>query len=538
MRVPRRPPESQGSWHPWANGALAALLAAIVAWLGPPGADLAAHVFQRNLFVEHGFALWTNYWYAGRYSFVGYSLLYYPLAAVTGIKLLAVLSVALATVSFTVVAERAWGSAAVWAARVFALAAAASVLTAAFPYGLGLALALTSLVALGSRRHIVFAALAALTFATSPLAFVLLLVVLAGVAASRTRQEVVRPAVAIAVVGMVAAVVWRLFPSSGRFPFSTAELAAALTFCGLGIAFTWGVERARVLRYIFIAYALAIIAAFVVPSGIGENVARLRYAAVPLTVLTLSLRRWRPLPWALAAFALALSWNATPLAYSFVRTSSDPSSVASYWQPVVRYLHAHLTPSYRVEAVDTAGHWEAVYLAQAEIPIVRGWFRQDDFPQNELLYDPLGRAAYLAWLHRMGARYVVLSDAPLDYSARNEAKLLRSGHSGLKVVYRTADAVVYSVPSPVPILTGPGRPRVLALGESTIHMQLTEPGTYKLALRYTPYMSAPNACLQETPDGMTLLRIGAAGKYDLAFSVTASHALAAIAGRTSSCPGP
>src|SRR5207249_9398439 len=125
--------------------------------LGPPGTDLAAHVFQRDLFVQHGFALWSNYWYAGRYSFVGYSLIYYPLAAWLGIKLLAVLSVAGATAAFTAVAERTWGTAAVWAGRVFAFAAAASVITAAFPYGLGLAFALTALVAVSARRWVVFA---------------------------------------------------------------------------------------------------------------------------------------------------------------------------------------------------------------------------------------------------------------------------------------------------------------------------------------------------------------------------------------------
>src|SRR5207247_4817137 len=125
--------------HLMANAAGAAALAALLAWLGPPGADLAAHVFQRNLFLHHGFALWTNYWYAGRYSFVGYSLIYYPLAAWVGIKLLAVLSVAGATAAFTVVAERTWGSAAVWAARFFGVAAAAAVISAAFPYVLGLA---------------------------------------------------------------------------------------------------------------------------------------------------------------------------------------------------------------------------------------------------------------------------------------------------------------------------------------------------------------------------------------------------------------
>src|SRR3954471_19651904 len=119
--------------RPAANAAGAAVLAALLGWLGPPGADLAAHVFQRDLFLEHGFALWTNYWYAGRYSFVGYSLIYYPLAALLGIKLLAVLSVAGATAAFTAVVERTWGAAAIWAGRFFAVAAGGVAVTGGVP---------------------------------------------------------------------------------------------------------------------------------------------------------------------------------------------------------------------------------------------------------------------------------------------------------------------------------------------------------------------------------------------------------------------
>jgi hypothetical protein len=524
------------AWRPGLNAAAAAAFAAIVAWAGPPGADFAAHVFQRNLYLTHGFALWTNYWYAGRYSFVGYSLAYYPLAALIGIKLLAVLSVAGATAAFTAVSERTWGSAAIWAGRCFAVAAAASVLTAAFPYGLGLAFALAALVALSHGRPWVFAALVALTFAASPLAFVLLLVALGAVAASRSRREITKPALAIVGVGAAGAVLWRMFPGGGRFPFSTIELLAALTFCGLGFALTWRVERARILRSFFAVYAVVCLAAYVVPSALGENVARLRFAALPLAVLTLSLRRWRPRPYAIVALVLALAWNATPLAYSYFRTSSDLSASAAYWRPVVGFLHQNLTPAYRVEAVDTAGHWEAVYLAQARIPIVRGWFRQDDFPQNELLYDALGPRAYLAWLHRLGVRYVVLTNAPLDYSARTEAQLLRSGRSGLVPVFETRDATVYSVPSPVPIVTGPGSPRVLALGGSHIVLSLTQPGTYRVALHYSPYMAAQNACISKTRDGMIDLQARRSGVLNLAFTVTASHALAAISGSHSSCP--
>src|SRR5205085_12293352 len=140
---------------------------------------------------------------------------------------------------------------------------------------------------------------------------------------------------------------------------------------------------------------------------------------------------------ALAAMALALGWNLTPIAYSLGRGAEDPSSARSYWTPSIRFLRARDDPSYRVEAVDTSGHWDAAYLAEAGIPIVRGWFRQGDFPQNELLYDSLGRRSYLAWLRLMGVRYVVLTDAPVDYSARGEARLLRSGRSGPRRVFRS-----------------------------------------------------------------------------------------------------
>jgi hypothetical protein len=233
--------------------------------------------------------------------------------------------------------------------------------------------------------------------------------------------------------------------------------------------------------------------------------------------------------------ALALSWNATPLAFSVVRNANDPSSQAAYWQPVIRFLHRELTPSYRVEAVDTAGHWDAVYLARAGIPIVRGWFRQDDFPQNELLYDRFGPRGYLRWLHALGVRYVVLTTAPLDYSARREAALLRSGRSGLRVVFRTQNATVYVVPEPVPIVTGPAAPRVLALRESSLVLGLHRAGTYHVSLHYSPYLAAVGACVRESANGMVVLRARRAGVLKLAFTVTASHALAAISGSRSNC---
>ena len=76
----------------------------------------------------------------------------------------------------------------------------------------------------------------------------------------------------------------------------------------------------------------------------------------------------------------------------------DPTSQPRFWAATVGALRSRLTPDYRVELVDTAGHWGAFYLARAGIPLARGWYRQDDFPQNSVLYGPL----YSAQLPRIG----------------------------------------------------------------------------------------------------------------------------------------
>src|SRR6476469_4067599 len=142
--------DGRASWRSWrvpivgeallCTG-LAAVTASLLVWLGPRGGDLAAHEYQRRLFLLHGFTLWDNFWYAGRYAFVNYSVLYYPLAALVGIGLLSVLTVALAAGAFARLLEREWGPAARWAGRSFALLWPGVILAAELPLALGVALA-------------------------------------------------------------------------------------------------------------------------------------------------------------------------------------------------------------------------------------------------------------------------------------------------------------------------------------------------------------------------------------------------------------
>ncbi|MDX6475178.1 MAG: hypothetical protein QOH95_689 [Gaiellaceae bacterium] len=512
--------------------AVAATLAAFLLWATPPGIDWAAHAYQRTFLLQHGFQIWNNFWYAGRYSFITYSLIYYPLAALLGIKVLALASIASAAMAFSIVVFRQWGPVSRISSRSFAVLWVGIIGAAAFPFALAMSFALLSIWALqrGSRGR--FAVGAILTLAASPLAFVLLSVVAAGAALSRRSLRNVRVPIAVLVGCAVGELLlYRLFGDGGRFPFHTLQLLPGLGFCGLGLIVTRGVPSARPLRGLFSIYLLALLAAYVVPSSIGSNIERIRYLALPLALIAVALRGWRPLWLAVPVVALAAVWNTTPIAVSFARANTDPESAPAYWQPAIGYLKAHLSPSWRVEVVDTAEHWPAAYLPDAGIPIVRGWYRQSDFPQNELLYDQrLAVGPYEAWLRHMAVRYVVLADAPVDYSARAEAKLIRSGRTHLVPVHRSRHLTVYELPAASPLVVGPAPATVLWMWPSRIVAAVGAPGDYRVKVRWSPYWRASSGCVSKTKDGMVALHVRNAGLVELNFGLDVHRGLQALAG--------
>jgi hypothetical protein len=524
----------------WVAAGAALALATTLVLLLPPGSDLAAHEYQLSLFARHGWTLWDNFWYGGRYTFVTYSVLYYPLAALVGIKLLALGGVAVAAAAFTLVTAREWGRDAIWASRVFAVVWAGFVVTAAFPFALGVALGALALVAVqrGARRH--FAGLSMLTLLASPLAFALLSIVSAGVFFARRRHWAGDAALVLplAALGIGEVVLWRLFPDPGRYPFPLTEFAAAATFCLLGAAATWGVDRARPLMCIFVAYLIACSIAFAMHSAVGENIARLRFMALPVAVLALSLRRWRPRAPAMALLILAALWNLTPLGWTVDRSASDSARTATYWADTAKFLQTHVTPDHRVEVVDTASHWASYYLARRQLLLARGWYRQDDFPQNAALYGDLTAPEYLDWLHRLAVLYVVLPDVELDYSAQAEAKLLRSQDNPLRTVARLRHVTVFTVPDPRPIVAGPSPADVIALTTRTIRLRLDRPGRYRVAIRYSPYWRASRGCISPTTDGAMALWASSAGRVNLSFDVGLHRMLATLVRSSHECPSP
>ena len=423
---------------------------------------------------DDGFLVWNNFWYAGRYSFVTYSVLYYPLAALVGIKLLAV-----ATIGAAALRVRARAGARVGPRRALVepdvrrRVGRRSMLSGAFPFVLGAALALFALLAIQARRRWTFVALAVLTLAASPRRVPAARARAGGIAIARgaRRRRPARPARSRwAPPGALEFVLWRVFPSSGHFPFSTAEFAAACVFCGIGLAMTWTRRAgARSCAPCSPCTSRRSSCCSSCPrrsarTSCGCAISRSRCACSRCRCAAGGRCRC-----ASARSRWPSAWNVSPLIGSYTRRAA--ATAPAQRRPSGRRRSRSCTRTSRRRTAwrrwTRPGHWGAVYLPGAGIPIARGWFRQDDFPQNAALYRPLGAKAYRRLAARsLGVRYVVLT--------RRAARLQRPPRGGapaqrpLGARPRAARAAPDRVRRPAPAaarLRRPGRPGAGADGE-------------------------------------------------------------------------
>ena len=67
---------------------------------------------------------------------------------------------------------------------------------------------------------------------------------------------------------------------------------------------------------------------------------------------------------------------------------------------------------------------------------------------------------------------------------------------------------------------------------------MTRGGTYRIAVRYSPYWRASDGCLRQGKDGMLQLQTRAARAVSIVFRVDASRAFAELAGDPPNCRLP
>src|SRR5437764_15381526 len=103
--------------QPWLPALLAAALAVLYLFWDPLAPDLAAQVFRTDLFERDGFTLWNGQWFGGHYT-PGYSVLFPPLAALLGPRLVGGLAAVASAVLFDRIVRWRWVEAA-WLGSVW-----------------------------------------------------------------------------------------------------------------------------------------------------------------------------------------------------------------------------------------------------------------------------------------------------------------------------------------------------------------------------------------------------------------------------------
>jgi hypothetical protein len=483
----------------WAASLLAAALAGLYLILSPASQDLAAATFRADLFADHGFLLWNDFWYSGHY-LLSYSVLFPPLGALLGVRLLAALSVVCAVALFAALAERHFGDRAWVGALWFAAGLSIWLLTGRVTFLLGVPFGLAAVLAADSARPIWAAALAALSSLASPVAG--LFVAIAGAAlalagATRTGAWLLLGAlVPIAVLNLA-------FPTGGFEPFVFSAFIAVPV---LAAAALWLVPpRYRALRIGVVLYALLALVLFIVPNALGGNVTRLG-ALVAGPVMALVLWPRGRLVVALVALPL-LYWQLVAPIRDVRKAAGDPATKRAFYEPLLSELRRVVghDGAVRIEVPPTANRWEAAYVAR-DYPIARGWLRQLESEDFDLFTDgSLDASSYRAWLDDHQVDYVAVPDAKLDYLAQDEVALIDSGLGYLNLVWKDADWRLYRVEDPAP--TG-----LAAVGPDWFELRPRRPGDYPVGIRASRYwhVSRGDACVSEE-DGETVVEARSAG---------------------------
>jgi hypothetical protein len=474
---------------------LLAAIGAVVYLIWAPGSqDLAAASFRADLFADHGFLLWSNQWYSGHY-LLSYSVLYPPLGALLGPRLVGAIAVVASAALFAALARRRFGATAFVPSLWFAAGIASWLLTGRIPFLLAVPLGLAALLPRATGPLWPAALLAALTSLASPVAG--LFVALAGVALGSAAER--RRGLALVLgAGAPIVILNLLFPTGGSEPF---VFSAFIAIPLLAVVVVWLVPiRYRALRIGTVLYAALALIVFVAPTALGGNVTRLgALFAGPVLALVL----WPRGRFVVIAVSIPLLyWQLVAPIRDVRKAAGDGSTEEAFYAPLVAEL-ADLQsdePPFRVEAVLTKNRWEADYVAR-EFPLARGWVRQIESEDFDLFSDGnLDPDSYRDWLDRHAITYVAVPDAPLDYLAEDEVELIDSGLDYLSPVWQNDHWDVYRVEDAAPL-------GVSAMGANWFEVDAPRPGSYPVAINYTWTWSVTegDACVERADDDSTVV---------------------------------
>lgn len=490
----------------------------------PATADMAAHAFRAWLFDTEGMTVWNAQWYGGHHV-LGYSMLFAPLAAWPGPAWVGAIGAVAATAAFVPLARAAAPSPGVAAAAtwLFAAGVVSNLVIGRMPFTLGIALAIAAWLCAerpGRWWRAGAALLALACVLASPVAgaFLALVAVAFAVATGREapgrrREAPVEGRAALTRVGLLAvpvavggATMALLFPEGGDDRFVATAFWPMLAV-SVAAAALLAPDR-RSLRVGALLYLAVLIGAFVIPTPFGQNALRLPVLLGP-PLLLLAPRAGAPRA-ALAVVVIALVYlQWLPAVRAVAEAHGDPSTEASFFADPRAFLENAMQPGERVEVAFTHNHWEAAHLATS-VPLARGWERQLDEKANPLFYDgrPLTAERYHRWLRESAVRWVALPEAPLDYSAEAEARLLERGLPYLRLAHESADWKIWEVRDAVPPASNGAR----VTAAEPAGFELETGGPTVVRQRYTRWWNSDGACVSRAPGDWTRVTPVGAGR--------------------------
>ena len=509
-------------------GLVAAVPVVVYLIVSPSTGDHATQEFRTQFFEDRGFAIWSNLWYAGHH-LPGYSLLFPPLAAWIGPRVVGALAVMASALLFAGIAHRRWGDDARLGIYWFSISASISIFTGRLTFALGVAVGLAAVFAAQRGRNVPALLLAALCSLSSPVAGLFLAG--AGVSWTIARGTLWGLAMAASAFG-VDLLISLAFPEGGSQPFTFGSFAWAFGITLIALALL--PRQERLLRVGVGVYAIGLLVSVVVDNPIGNasvnidnpmgsNAARLgALLAGPLLACAL----WRRPGWSTRRIAITLAvlipvigwWQWGPVMRELIEAKTDPSDRPGYYAPVRDFVrNAANGRPIRVEVVPVVDHWESAYLPP-KVQLARGWERQLDVKLNPLFYeDRLTVADYRAWLDHNAVSYVAVNDGPKDFAAETEEKLIRDRRPAyLKLVYNDRDWEIYRVKDPTPLSEGAGTVEKIDTEGFTVDNEFA--GTTLVRVHWTPYwtVAGGSGCVTEAPDGFTTVSTRSPGRVRVA----------------------
>ncbi len=456
-----------------------------IAFLVPFGNDTAAHLHLTELFrLTNSLAPYDPWWYFGKVEFVGYSLAYYPLAAITNVYAPPIIALSATSAIVTWGVYRKYSNGKPAKARtkdraklygftfICSVNLAGLMLTGAYPFLSSLPFFALASLMLNRRRNALcysflivigslFSIIATLWIGTLALAIAITRLIYKTSTAKASAKYLltkISPLIVVAIAELLST--RNLFPK-GSYPFYLSDLLELSIFLALIALYSLRNSRIEVAIAAAIYFIGAVVNFAFVQSSLGGNIARIGEFAPTITAALVLLKN----PFSESRYA-SRDLNQTPArAIARVKGSAevvswsilvitalwsifwfgsftsepltDPGTAylqsSSNWIKLASKLHS-VYGNQRVEYVDTALHEGAYFLPKYRIAIARGWFRQSDQPDNALFYASKSTFSkdYKSWLCSYDIAAVILPPGPYDYSSEQEAHLVVGGASYLK----------------------------------------------------------------------------------------------------------